>query len=176
MRKTADSGLPNLIAKTILAYCGCTNPAKIDARADRIRAGLQARVARLGLAQGRLAEIIKGKYDRIIAALKTDLLIFLSTNLVAFAGVFVVSFAPRERRGLIVIPGLLLIVAAGVSSWIYIAEQDWFYAILFQDYYGFGYAVMMALIFALLLDIILNRARVCLRIAANLPSAMIPQC
>ncbi|MEO1493974.1 MAG: hypothetical protein AAFV19_17610 [Pseudomonadota bacterium] len=172
--RNAESELPEMISRTISAYCGCTDETKIATRAETIRDGWKARIAALGIAQSNLADVIKGQYDRIISALKTDLMIFLSTNLIAFAGVFIVSFAGRENRGLVVIPGLLLLIAAGAASWIYLAEQDWFYAIIFQNYYGWGYAAIVGVIFGLLMDIIVNRARVCLKIAANLPSAMVP--
>lgn len=170
------SNLPEMVARVVSQHCGCTDPISISARADTIRAALKARIARLGLAEANLADIIKGKYDQIVSALKSDLTIFLVTNLAAFAGVFAVSFAPRERRGLVVIPGVLMLIAASVASYVYLAEQDWFYAIIFQQYYGWGYAVGMLVIFGLLMDIVLNQARFCLNIASNLPSAMIPQC
>ena len=176
LQEDVDSDMPDLIARTISAYCGCTDPAKIDARADTIRAGLKDRIAKLGLAQNQITEVIKGKYDQIISALKTDLIIFLVTNIAAFAAVFAVSFVRPEHRGLVVIPGLLLVIAAVAASWIYIAEQDWFYAIIFQDYYGWGYAAVMLVIFGLLVDIILNQARICLNIASNLPAALVPSC
>lgn len=172
--RDAESELPEMISRTISAYCGCTDAAKIKARAEGIRDGLKARFAALGIAQSNLADVINGQYDKIISALKTDLMIFLTTNLIAFAGVVIVSFAGRENRGLVVIPGLLLLIAAGAASWIYLAEQDWFYAIIFQNYYGWGYAVIVGVIFGLLMDIIVNRARVCRQIAANLPSALVP--
>lgn len=176
LQNQIDSDLPDLIAKTIAAYCGCTDQNKIEGRAANIRAGLKERIGKLGIAQNQITQVIHNKYDQIISALKTDLMIFLVTNLTAFAAVFAVSFVRREHRGLVVIPGLLLLIAASISSWIYIAEQDWFYTILYQDYYGWGYAVIMGLIFGLMLDIILNQAQVCLNIASNLPSALIPQC
>ena len=176
LQNTIGSDLPDLIAKTIAAYCGCTDQKKIEGRAATIRKGLKARIGKLGIAQNQITQVIHNKYDQIISALKTDLMIFLFTNLTAFAAVFAVSFVRREHRGLVVIPGLLLLIAASAASWLYIAEQDWFYTIIYQDYYGWGYAILMGFIFGLLVDIILNQARVCLNIASNLPAALVPQC
>lgn len=175
-QEEAEGPLPDFIAEVISAYCGCNDPAKKQARADAIRAGLMAQAAELGVAQNQLTDFIKGKYDKIIGALKTDLTIFLATNLIAFAAVFAVSFVRREHRGLVVIPGFLLLISAAIASWFYIAEQDWFYTIVFQNYYGWGYAVVIGLIFGLLLDIIVNRARVCLNIASSLPGGIVPGC
>lgn len=39
-------------------------------------------------------------------------------------------------------------------------EKNWLLTILFNDYLGFGYLAYLAVVFALLCDIILNRARV----------------
>lgn len=174
--ETAEGPLPGLVAEVISAYCGCTDPVKKQARADAVRAGLMAQAAKLGLAQDQLTDFVKGKYDTILSALKADLTIFLGTNLFAFAAVFAVSFVGRDYRGYVVIPGLLLLIAAAIASWVYLTQQDWFYTIVYQNYYGWGYAVIIGVIFGLLLDIIVNRARVCLKIASNLPFPIVPVC
>lgn len=58
------------------------------------------------------------------------------------------------------VPGILLAVAAVISFSIYVFGQDWFYIILYNDYMGFGYLAYMTLIFSLLVDIIVNQARI----------------
>jgi len=177
-RERAASDLPEIVAAVITRYCGCKeNFAEESAeRAANIRARLEGRAQALGLAQNRLVDIIQGKYDEINGALRTDITIFLSTNLLAFAAIFGATLIRSERRKLTIYPALLLAVAVVICSYFYIFDTDWFWAILFQKYWGFGYALFIALIFGFLVDIVLNYARITLQIVSNLPAALVPSC
>lgn len=176
--KQLDSKLPELIATIITSYCGCTGDiqADIDERAQSIRDKEEARFQQLGLTRMHLSEIIKGKYDTILSALRRDIIIFLGTNLVAIAFVFGATYAPSDRRRLVFYPAVLLILAVGISSGLYLFNTDWFYTIVFQNYAGYGYSAMMLVIFGFLLDIVMNRARITLQIISNLPAVFAPVC
>ncbi|MFM2198747.1 MAG: hypothetical protein RLZZ505_2179 [Verrucomicrobiota bacterium] len=65
---------------------------------------------------------------------------------------------PRSLQ--LFVPGLLAATSAVVCSYFYIFEQNWLLTILFNDYLGFGYLAYLAVVFGLLCDIILNRARI----------------
>jgi len=92
----------------------------------------------------------------------------------AFAAVFATTILRGEASRLTVWPASLLVIASVVSSSLYLFDQNWFYTILFRDYAGYGYAVGMALIFALLFDIVMNRGRVTIRIVTSISFA--PPC
>ena len=179
LERQAEGPLPTYIATVISAYCGCreNHDADIASRAADIRAGLEDEARRLGLAQSRLSDVIVGQYDRIIDALRQDLLIFLGTNAIAFALVFGASFTTPHSRPLVIYPAALLVVAIGCSSLLYLFNTNWFYAILFEDYWGYTYAGGMLVIFVSLCDILLNHARLCRRVAGKLPTFLVvPGC
>ncbi|QBF31870.1 hypothetical protein [Thalassococcus sp. S3] len=167
-----EEQLPEYVGEIVGAYCGCKESG--EAFAQNLRASMEGHAQRLGFAQGNLSDLIIGKYDRIVAALRQDLMIFLGVNLVAFLSVLGATFTPPNRRPLTVYPAGLLIVSVGISSYLYLFNTNWFYAILFQDYAGLAYAAGMLVIFAFLCDIVLNRARVSLRMLSHLPSAFVP--
>jgi hypothetical protein len=108
----------------------------------------------------RLTEFIQGRYLRIVGELTRDLRIFTATNALACLLLLVVSFARPRAIDHLVFPGVLLGVAVIVSSWCYVFQQDWFFTILYSDYFGVGYLAFLGSIFGLLLDIFLNRGRV----------------
>lgn len=178
LRDTAQGDLPEMVGTVIANYCRCTpaSQARTDAAAAAVRAGLKASAAHMGLAQTRVTEMIKGRYDSTIAGLRRDLMIFLGTNLAAFMLIGAASFARTSRRTLIIYPALLLGLTVVVCSGFYLLNTDWFYTLLFQNFIGFGYSIWIAVLFALLIDIVLNYARITLRILSNLPSGLVPAC
>jgi hypothetical protein len=169
------SDLPELVAQVVSGFCGCEHRSEQEV-ARAVRSGMKARIASLGAAQTKIAELIKGRYESIIAALRLDMLIFLGTNAIAFFGVLAVTLAPVQKKPLVIYPAVILIAAVVISTSIYLFSTDWFYAILFQNYWGYGYAALMAVIFGFLLDIVVNRARVTLQIVSALPNGLVPVC
>lgn len=174
----AQSELPQLIGAVIANRCKCTpaTEAEVAHSTAIVRAGMQAYAARLGQQQSAILDVIKGKYDAIIAALRQDVMIMATTNLLAFLAVLAATFVPTRKRPLLIYPCLLLLVTVGLCTALYLFNTDWFYAILYQSYYGWAYATMMLVIFAFLMDITLNYARVTLNILSHLPSALVPAC
>lgn len=173
-----NSELPEFVAEIVGMMCVCAPRREEVSRevAESVRKRLDEKFQSLGLARQGLEDIAKGKYEKILAALRRDILIFTATNTVAFALVLLTGFIRDERRYLIMIPSFLLLCATVLSTWLYIFDQNWFYTILFNDYYGDAYAVLLGAIFALLLDIVMNRGRVSLRIAAHIPLPFPPFC
>lgn len=173
------SDLPEVVGAIVenLCTCGHAAPEAVSARAEAIRAGLQARAAVLGQGQNRLADFIKGRYETTVAALYTELITFLLINVVAFAGVLGATCVPRERRHAVFVPAMLMVASTIASSIIYVFGTNWFYTILFNDFLGVWYALWIGFIFAFLADIVMNRARVTLRILSNLPQGLtVPGC
>lgn len=177
--KTLQQGdFPEIVGAVIANYCNCApaTDAQTDAATQAVRAAISARISALGIAETRVTEMIKGRYDSTIEGLRRDLLIFLGTNLAAFMLIGLASFARTTRRTLIIYPAALLALTVVICCAFYVFNTDWFYTLLFQNFTGFGYTVWMAVLFALLIDITLNYARVTLKILSNLPSALVPPC
>ena len=86
------------------------------------------------------------------------------------------SFASTSRRTLIIYPALLLSLTVITCCGFYLFNTDWFYTLLFQNFIGFGYSIWIAALFTWLLDIVLNRAHVTLKILSNLPAGFVPAC
>lgn len=122
--------------------------------------GMNGALGSLEAENARLTDFIQGKYLRIVGELTRDLRIFTATNAIACLLLLLVSFARPRAIDHLVFPGVLLGVAVVVSSYCYVFEQNWFFTILYSDYFGLGYLAFLTLVFGLLLDIFLNRGRV----------------
>jgi hypothetical protein len=71
-----------------------------------------------------------------------------------------IAFLKPNAMVQLFVPGILLLTATIISSGIYMFGQDWFYTILYNDYMGFGYLAYLSIIFAFLMDVTFNSARV----------------
>ena len=175
----AASDYPEVWGPIIESFCTCGSPSPegTQARIAAIRAGLKARAEAIGINQAQVIEFMQGQYKATVDALRGDLMIFLSVNALAFIAVLGATFVPRERRHAVVVPAALLVVATILSVIAYVFGTDWFYAILFRNYVGIWYGVGLLFVFGFLADIVINRARVTLKLLANLPSVLqIPSC
>jgi len=159
IQKSLADNLPEKIASVVASMCGydCERKKQI---ASSITSGYLERLKNIKVAQDSLGDIIKGKYVEIVSQLKLDLRIFLGSNLAMFLVLLAVSFAKPQAMAHLFVPGVLLVLATLIASTIYIFGQDWFYTILYNDYMGFGYLVYLSVIFSVLMDIVLNKARV----------------
>ena len=158
IQEDLDNNLPEKIASVIASMCGYDCERK-KALAQSITSGYLDRIKSINVAQDTLGDLIKGKYIEIVSNLKLDLRIFLGSNLLMFLILLVVSLAKPKAITHLFVPGVLLLVATILSSAIYIFGQDWFYTILYNNYMGFGYLAYIAVIFGVLVDIALNKAR-----------------
>lgn len=154
-----ENDLPGRIAATIAAMCGY-DCEKRKALAQSITVGYLERISEIELGRANLGDIVRGKYLHIVGKLKTDLRIFLGSNALMFLALLSVSVLRSQVVAHLFLPALLLLLATLISSSIYVFGQDWFYTILYDNYLGFTYLAYLGMIFALLLDIALNRARV----------------
>jgi hypothetical protein len=132
-----------------------------DAEArDLARAIYDDTLARYGVAFERLESMTLERYHEVLGQLRRDVTIFCSLNLLAFTAAFTLAlFMPAASKELL--PLSLVLTATIILSilW-YVLGQDWVMTIIFSNYWGWSYATAMMVIFALLADIALNRARV----------------
>lgn len=171
IQEDLDKNLPEKIASVIASMCG-HDCEKKKALAQSITSGYLDRLKSIEVAQDTLGDLIKGKYIEIVGNLKLDLRIFLGSNFAMFLILLGVSFAKPEAMAHLFLPGLFLVLATIISSAIYIYGQDWFCTILYNDYMGFGYLAYISLIFGVLVDIALNRARVTTEVINGIANAV----
>jgi hypothetical protein len=107
-----------------------------------------------------LQRLILGQYGAIVGDLLRDLRIFAATNLLAFLALLALSALKPQHIGALFLPAVMLCVATMMSSAFYLFGQNWFFTILYADYTGYAYALWLLLIFGLLCDIALLKARV----------------
>ncbi len=108
---------------------------------------------------GRLTAFIEGKYAEVRAALLREFRIFTGANALMFALLGVVLVVRRGARSQLLLPvAVLLLTTVGVG-YLYVFRQDWLHVIVFSDYIGWGYFVDLAVVGALIGDLLFNRAR-----------------
>ncbi|TCL08660.1 hypothetical protein BXY66_0698 [Shimia isoporae] len=165
------------VASAVARLCDCENNSASKTKiATALQNAMQDQIGTVAAARERLEAVIQGRYNSLLDALMRDLTIFLTTNLVAFAAIFAATFVRNGKGPMLVYPVALLSTALALGAGIYVFGTDWFYAILFQDYWGFGYSILMVCLFAILLDISANKARMTSGFASTLPSFLVPIC
>lgn len=105
--------------------------------------------------------LVKNRTEEIVSRLITDLRIFSGTNLVIYGLIFFVTLlaGPGLLRPL-TLPAVLLTVSSLFAIFIYVFEQNWFFTILYSEYWGTGYITLVSVIFLFLIDIFMNRGRI----------------
>ncbi len=135
--------------------CECRN--KIE---TSIRAGFEWRITSTSAAQERLTTLIRTKYMETASQLTREFRIFTGTNALVFA-LLIVAVLIKRQAGLHLLPSaLVLLIAASISAYLYLFNQNWLHTLVFSDYVGLAYVGYLVGTFALLSDIIFNRARV----------------
>lgn len=109
--------------------------------------------------QERLGALARNEYLQLVDGLLHELRIFSGSNALAFLLMLLVTLR-RQSRMQQMLPAALLLVAVLISSYFYLFQQNWFFSILFNDYLGFAYAAYLGVVYLMLCDLLLNRARV----------------
>jgi hypothetical protein len=107
-----------------------------------------------------LRGMVEAKYHAVFDALRHDIKIFLGANLIVLGFALVLALA-RGRAGRHLAPlSILLTIATAVTSTWYVFGQNWILTVITADYFGWSYLTFIGVVFLLLADIALNRARV----------------
>lgn len=106
-------------------------------------------------------DVLKNKTQEVLASILADLRIFSGTNLAIFTFILLTTvFAKSELLKSLRLPTALLTLSSLIAIFVYIFEQNWFYTILYSNYWGAGYIALVLFIFILLFDIVMNKARI----------------
>ncbi len=112
------------------------------------------------------------KYQEVVKGLKIDLRIFLGSNLAIFFILLLVSFLKPELFKPLMLPTILLLCSTLFISYFYIFEQNWFFNILQNDYWGYTYLIYVGIIFGFLLDIVYLQAQISTVIVESIGAAI----
>jgi hypothetical protein len=139
---------------------------------ERLTGFIKFEMATAEKAKEKLADFMQAKYMEIVEKLTMDVRIFLGINLLVFILLFLASFLKPKATEHLFLPGALLLLSTTICSYFYLFEQNWFYTILYNDYTGLGYLAYLLVVFAILCDIVFNKARVTTEIINALANAI----
>jgi hypothetical protein len=158
LRSFVDSGAPARVAEMLASACHYCGPA--DSLEPAIVGFAEDRIGLLQRAAGTARSWALNRYAETVTGLVRDLRVFSGVNATLFAMVLIASFvAPSVPRA----PALtlwLLLSATIISLLFYVFAQNWFFTLLTGRFVGFGYAAWAAVVFVVLIDWVLNRARI----------------
>lgn len=104
--------------------------------------------------------IVEDRYHAILGELRADIAVFLTCNLLVMSLAFVLALFRTEDSAHLLPISMLLTVSTLIASYWYVMGQNWFLTLVHADFYGWTYLALLGIIFLVLLDIALNRARV----------------
>lgn len=167
LRQRAHERMADVIAEARRLDCECR-----DKWAAWLKEGSTVQIQRLQISNAGIVDFIQASYARVVTDLKRDIRIFAGANGLVFLSILLLAIA-RPRASLqLLVPGLLAALAALICSWFYVFEQNWLLTIIYNNYLGFTYFAYLGMVFALLCDVVLNRARVCTEILNAMLSAI----
>jgi hypothetical protein len=159
IKRQLSEKLPERIAAVIaeMQNLDCECRKKVE---KEIRSGFEWQIANATEAQERLTVLIRNQYMETSAKLTREFRIFTGTNALVFLFLGIAALV-KPRAWLHLLPAAtVLLVAAGLTSYLYLFNQNWLHTIVFSDYVGFAFIGYLAAVFAFLCDILFNRARV----------------
>ena len=159
LKEQLRSGLPARIAQvaTEMADLSCECRKKIEkAVADGFRFDILSAAA----AQTKLTALIRTKYMETAEKITREFRIFTGTNAVVFALLVAAAAIKRGATLQLLPPALVLLLASTITGYLYLFNQNWLHTVIFGDYVGLAYVGYMSIVFAILCDVIFNRARV----------------
>lgn len=147
--------LSQVIAEMSDLDCECRK--KVEAG---VRGGLEGEVAGASAIREKLTVLIRTKYMETARQVVREFRIFTGTNALVF-GLLAAAVLLKPRAGLHLLPSAaLLLIAALVTGYLYLFNQDWLHTLVFNDFVGWGYLAYLGGAFALLADVVLNKVRV----------------
>ena len=155
--------LPQRIAAVIQEMqdlsCACRNAVETS-----VREGLEGWIATASQAQARLVALIRTQYMKTAGQLLREFRIFTGTNAVVFA-LLLTAALRKPAAGVQLLPSaVVLLLAATLTAYWYLVNQDWLHTLVFGDFVGLVYLAYLGLAFAFLCDLLFNRARITVRL------------
>lgn len=161
VRHAFGEDYPERLRQRLAELCICRmSPAEVEAtlaayergRAEVKRAviaALDGRLQEARLAPGTFGDLVDGYYVNTVEGLVRDLRIFFGLNIVIYMLVAVAGRLGGESRPILGIAGILLFsnLVAGAA---HLFAQDWLATILLNNWLGYGYLILVAVLFVYL--------------------------
>jgi len=106
-----------------------------------------------------LQSISQGRFESIVDKLRHELTLVSVANVAIFVFLLFVASIAREQR-LIILPAAMLAASTLVTLAFYVFGTNWWWAVLTDGYWGWGYLMLDAIVFALFVDIIVLRGMI----------------
>ncbi|MFK5893005.1 MAG: hypothetical protein QM504_07265 [Pseudomonadota bacterium] len=155
IKNKANEKLAAVIAEMSDLSCECRKN-----YAKKLDQGYQFKLLSLQHANEKMVDFMKAKYMDVSIKLKTDFRIFTGVNALIFLFLLLASFLKPQAIKHLFLPSVLLCVSTMISSYFYLFEQNWFFTIIYGSYTGWAYLGYLTFVFAILSDIVFNRARI----------------
>lgn len=169
LEQTVSKSVDDVAARMTNPSCECRK-----ALSEKYREAFERDATTASLLKEKLTQLVETKYGEVASKLLREWRIFTGVNAIAFLALFLLSFY-RSALGTRLLPVTLVMFAGvAVTSWFYLFNQDWLGAVLFGAYVGWGYALWLTFVFALLADLALNRARVTGRVLSSIGVDFVP--
>ncbi|KAF3983157.1 MAG: hypothetical protein HFP78_00175 [Methylococcales symbiont of Hymedesmia sp. n. MRB-2018] len=155
LKADAPSVIAMQLAKVRNLDCECRKSWE-----KRLRNSMKFKLASLDVAKSKLVNFTQAKYMEIVEKLTLDIRIFVGANGVVFLFLMLTSFLKPSAVRHLFLPSVLMFISTVVCSYFYVFEQNWFYTIIYNNYTGFSYIGYLSFVFAVLCDIVFNKAKV----------------
>jgi hypothetical protein len=155
--------VPRQVARVIadMTDADCTCRRRLEAYAQQ---GAEAEIGRLGAARDGLVRVIEHTYAVVAAGLLRDARIVLGTNASAFLAIGILALVKRRGGPHLLIPTTAVLLAVAVTLYGYVFNQDWLHTLVYADFTGFAYVAWFGVVAGTLLDIALNKGRICVKV------------
>ena len=107
-----------------------------------------------------LKRFVRGKYLDLVRALMSEIRVFSGLNAALFALILALLLGRWREPRVVFLPASLLLIATVACAALYVFNQNWFFSIFLERYWGYWYLAYVGIVFGLLLDIAINRARI----------------
>ena len=131
-----------------------------------------AKIASLSKATKKLEAFMTSKYMFVLKNLIHDFRIFSGSSFFVLLIMLILLFIKPLAKIQISLVASLMLVSTLLTSYLYLFKQNWFYTVLYSDYWGFWYLFYVGVIFLLLCDILFNKARITTEIVNALLNAL----
>lgn len=158
-RDGLDAGMDEFIADVLAATCELDCERREEARAA-VHDVFETSIARYGAALDRIESLIVGEYQTVMDELRTDLKVFSGSNFLALFFALGLSVFRGKASAHILPIAVALTTATCLAIVWYAFGQDWVMTIIFSNYWGWAYAIILAVLSVLMIDIAANKARV----------------
>jgi len=157
----------NVVANMLNADCECRR--RLVERAIKAE---EERLTSLTRIRDNLVNLVESAYSTVTSNLMREFRIVTGSNAVAFAVLTLVAYFRRAASLQLLVPTIILLGAVTVTCGLYLFNQNWLHTIVYSQYVGFGYAIYLAAVAALLTDVLINKARVTTRVVNVLLQAI----